>query len=235
MEPNKELEAIKKALTMIETLDFNKVVIPLEKYQDTETIKFWFGDAVKNVPDKSEIHRAKKETLEKNAMLLGFYPSFYPDAKLGFQKALYSIARRLLMSEQSIYKLRTADISSWLNMPLIGELWANSETLIENYPNLIEWNKKKFKQRKKYSEKARAYFLAMAFWNNKLIMNYRKEGGKKKIDELDGEFNIGINRKIVSWALNFDPDAGLGKMELEEQQVAKELYEKVYKEPPIKT
>lgn len=144
---DKKLQDIETAYELIETTNFQRFVDIL-KGRNIEGIKFYFQDRVKEVPDTDLIIPAKEERLKFHAFHFDLTKD-QPDQKLGLFERLHLLAVNILKNEDQYKRIGRGmnainlDDSgmAWLNMPLVGQLWADSETLIKYRDKLLNWGK----------------------------------------------------------------------------------------------
>lgn len=134
---DKKLQDIEKAFSLIETTDFQQYVNIL-KGQTLESLEYWFQDRITVLPDIKQISVVKDKRLADNERLFEAGKN-KPDRKLWFQSKLYSIAKRILSNVESLERIREGRLP-FLNMSLVGHLWADSETLIKHRDKLLNWN-----------------------------------------------------------------------------------------------
>lgn len=143
MDKDKENQEIEEAFELVKDTNFQLFVDRLAKYQTEESIKLWFGDRVKEVPDINEIYAARQQKTAGTMAYIEDYNNF-PDAKLRLQNHLELIARGLLRNKESLIKIRQGE-TIWLNMELIGQLWSQSETFIKFRAVLHDFDRQKKK------------------------------------------------------------------------------------------
>lgn len=132
-----KMQDIEKAFNLIEAIDFSRFV-EIMKGRTLSDLQFWFGDRVKELPNVNQIFEAKEQR-RKGDKVLFEHSGNMPDMKFSLINALHKIAERLLFNEEHLNQIRTGD-ERFLNMPLIGQLWADSETLIKYRNVLLNWD-----------------------------------------------------------------------------------------------
>lgn len=132
------MDKIEQAANLVNELDFRVFIDRLRKYQTKESINYFFGDRVERVPDIQRIFAKKDSRLKGLNEFLSVYQQF-PDPKLRLTKSLRSIASSILNREDIIEKIRDGE-TVWLNMELIGDLWADSIALIKYKKILDDWD-----------------------------------------------------------------------------------------------
>lgn len=137
MNKDKKMQDIEKAFNLIEAIDFSRFV-EIMKGRTLSDLQFWFGDRVKELPNVNQIFEAKEQR-RKGGKVLFEHSGNMPDMKFGLINALHKIAERLLFNEEHLNQIRTGN-ERFLNMPLIGQLWADSETLLKYRNVLLNWD-----------------------------------------------------------------------------------------------
>lgn len=137
MNKDKKMQDIEKAFNLIEAIDFSRFV-EIMKGRTLSDLQFWFGDRVKELPNVNQIFEAKEQR-RKGDKVLFEHSGNMPDMKFGLINALHKIAERLLFNEEHLNQIRTGN-ETFLNMPLIGQLWADSETLLKYRNVLLNWD-----------------------------------------------------------------------------------------------
>jgi hypothetical protein len=131
---NQRKQQIEDAYSLIKGIDFRQVIELLQQSQTPELFRVHWAKNTPAIPDKNEVHEVYKERKAGLESMMQDCKNV-ADQQYMFEDRLFIVARSILQADESghLNKLRVPDFDI-LNMPMIGQLWADADILLKYYP-----------------------------------------------------------------------------------------------------